>query len=609
MAVQLSEGIIARMMQAYEKTPREFLNGPTEHVLQVLSVKPVPAKGDQARRNRLIISDGICFAQSMLATQANHLVDEGLIDKFTVFKLKNYSISPLNDKRLIIVLELSVVQQHTAKIGEPVNIETFSAQTSTAGTPAIAGPSAAPAATLVNPPQQQQQARPAVSRPSNGKGPAYPIYPIESLSPYQNKWTIKARCTNKSDIRTFSTQRGDGKLFNVTLMDETGEIRATGFNNVVDELFDKVQEGKVYFVSKARVNIAKKKFASSTTDFEINLEKHTEIEECPDQSDVPLVKFNFQELSKLEELDKDAICDVIGVISQPGECTPITTKAGKELIKRDITIVDKSQYSVRLTLWGKQAEQFVAENQPVVAFKSVRVGDFGGRNLTMMGTSSAHTNPDIPEAHLLRGWYDSQGHSANFHSHTAGGGGGTGGGGEFRRSELMTCRAIKDSNLGQSDNGDYFACRGTVVNIKADAVMYAACPGDKCSKKVHEGSPGEWRCEKCDRSYPEPEYRYLLTMSIADWSDQIWLQIFNEIGVTLFGMSAKALHDLQEEDPSAALDVVQQAQCKAFNFSCRAKQDNWNDQTRVRYGVNKIWPLEYKTEGNFLLETIKQYQV
>jgi len=46
--------------------------------------------------------------------------------------------------------------------------------------------------------------------------------------------------------------------------------------------------------------------------------------------------------------------------------------------KRDLTIVDKSQYSVRLTLWGKQAEQYTADDLPVVAFKGVKVGDFGG---------------------------------------------------------------------------------------------------------------------------------------------------------------------------------------------------------------------------------------
>jgi replication factor A1 len=41
-----------------------------------------------------------------------------------------------------------------------------------------------------------------------------------------------------------------------------------------------------------------------------------------------------------------------------------------------------SQYSVRLTLWGKQAEQFSADDLPVIAFKGVKVGDFGGMNFS-----------------------------------------------------------------------------------------------------------------------------------------------------------------------------------------------------------------------------------
>jgi hypothetical protein len=44
-----------------------------------------------------------------------------------------------------------------------------------------------------------------------------------------------------------------------------------------------------------------------------------------------------------------------------------------------MTLVDKSGFSVRLTLWGKQAEQYNdSEATPVVAFKSVKVGEYQG---------------------------------------------------------------------------------------------------------------------------------------------------------------------------------------------------------------------------------------
>jgi replication factor A1 len=132
---------------------------------------------------------------------------------------------------------------------------------------------------------QQPQAPPAQPPPQNVISKSRPsIYPIEGLSPYQNNWTIKARVTQKSDIHTYSNQRGEGKLFNVHLMDESGEIKATGFNAVVDEFYDKLQEGKVYYVSKARVNLAKKKFSNLTNDYELSLERHTEIEEVVHQS-------------------------------------------------------------------------------------------------------------------------------------------------------------------------------------------------------------------------------------------------------------------------------------------------------------------------------------
>lgn len=65
------------------------------------------------------------------------------------------------------------------------------------------------------------------------------------------------------------------------------------------------------------------------------------------------------------------------------EVKPIETinvkSTQRNVSKRDITLVDKSGSSVRMTVWGKQAETFQAENNPVIAFKGVRVGDFGGR--------------------------------------------------------------------------------------------------------------------------------------------------------------------------------------------------------------------------------------
>lgn len=67
-------------------------------------------------------------------------------------------------------------------------------------------------------------------------------------------------------------------------------------------------------------------------------------------------------------------------------------------------MVDNSGYSVRVTLWGKQAENWQETDSGIFAFKGAKVGDFGGRTLSMGVQSSLSENPDITEAHELRGW-------------------------------------------------------------------------------------------------------------------------------------------------------------------------------------------------------------
>jgi replication factor A1 len=105
------------------------------------------------------------------------------------------------------------------------------------------------------------------------------IYPIEAISPYAHKWTIKARCTSKSGIKTWHNRSGEGKLFSVNLLDDSGEIRATGFNDQCETLYDTFQEGSVYYISgPCGVQIAKKQFTNLNNDYELIFERDTIVE-------------------------------------------------------------------------------------------------------------------------------------------------------------------------------------------------------------------------------------------------------------------------------------------------------------------------------------------
>ena len=71
--------------------------------------------------------------------------------------------------------------------------------------------------------------------------------------------------------------------------------------------------------------------------------------------------------------------DVIAVVHSVGELGSINTKQGKPFSKRELTLADRSGYSCRCTLWGKQAEQWNHNDNPVVAFKGLKLSDFNGQ--------------------------------------------------------------------------------------------------------------------------------------------------------------------------------------------------------------------------------------
>jgi replication factor A1 len=479
--------------------------------------------------------------------------------------------------RILIVTDLQVIHELgiMEKLGNPAPLEIKNEEESK--------PTAVTSNGFYGQQQQQQQSR---SLPSHNKPPSSSahanIYPIEALSPYSHKWTIKARCTNKSDIKTWHNMKGEGKLFSVNLLDESGEIRATGFNEQVDSLYELFQEGQVYYISSpCRVQIAKKQFSNLQNDYELAFERDTQVEKAEEATDVPQVKYNFTQISDLQSVEKDATIDLIGVLREVGETNQITSKTtSKPYDKRDLTLVDNTGYSIRLTIWGKTASTFDLNPDSVVAFKGVKVSDFGGRSLSLLSSGSMTASPDIAEAHKLKGWYDSQGHNESFATHanvTSTVSGGTGG----SRDPFKTIAQTKDEGLGMdSEKADFFSLKASIQYIKQDNFCYPACLSEGCNKKVLEIEPGQWRCERCDKNHPKPQYRYIMSVNVSDHTGQLWLSCFDETGRVIMGISADELMEIKEVDEKKFSDYFSEANCRVWNWKCKAKMDSFQEQQR-----------------------------
>lgn len=489
--------------------------------------------------------------------------------------------------RILIVLDIEVIESlgELEKLGNPQPLTVKNDEDAKPSNTTIAGNGF-----YGNKPQQpptQDRVLPSRAGPTSSASHAT-IYPIEALSPYAHKWTIKARVTNKSEIKTWHKQNSEGKLFSVNLLDESGEIKATGFNDQCDVLYDTFQEGSVYYISSpCRVQAAKKQFSNLPNDYELTFERDTVVEKAEDQVNVPQVRYNFTTIGDLQTIEKDSTIDVIGVLKEVGEVNQITSKSTqKPYDKRDLTMVDDTGYSVKLTIWGKLATAFDASPESIVSFKGAKVSDFGGRSLSLLSSGSMSIDPDIQEAHKLKGWYDSQGRTDTFNSHSNMASAGVAGG---RPDQTKTIAQVKDENLGMSGNNDYFTTKATIVYIKQENVAYPACLKAGCNKKVTDMGDDTWRCEMCSLTHPKPEYRYIMTVNANDHTGQLWLSCFDDVGRMIMGMSADQLMELKENNYTAMEKAFEEASCKTLVFRCRAKMDSFQDQQRYFNHSETFW--------------------
>ena len=664
--MQLTPGAVVNIMHGRGPKP-----GQEPFRMQVLGTKAINGDGGQ-QRLKLLVSDGV-NAVSVIGASGVHYGN--MADNVVVDVTETMLTQPQGKKRHIVVLGLHVVGAWHEQIGQPTTLamKDIDAQQQhqqrqqhqqppmAQSTPMYGAPVGHPTYGVppqqqpnmygvppqqqqpnmygVQPPQQHnpygvqqqpQQQPPQQHNPyaSNNAGPIARneghanILPINSLNSYQNRWTIKARVTSKSDIRRYSNARGEGKFFSFDLLDsQNGEIRAVAWNDQCDRFFDQVEQGRVYFISKASLRNKRGNYNQLRHQFEIHLETNSLVEPAADDHQIKNASFNFQTIATLEDAPRGAVVDVIGVVESIDEPGSITRKDGSEAHKRDLRMKDASNCSINLTLWdkycGDPGERIKAEiaagRNPILACKGVRVGDFGGKNISTVSATQLVLDPnEVQETGALREWYAQKGKSMNAQALSMQGGGGK------RQEWRVTMKQIRSEGIGMAEPA-WVQALVSVSYVNPERFSYPACKldynGRPCNKKVTQSDePGAqgWFCERCNATNDAPDHRYILSIKGMDHCGESWMTAFQESAPSITGIGANELVELKQEEERSENPVfsrkVKTFPWQTFLMTLKCTQERYQDEEKLRINVMRVAPIDFKAETRWTLDAIKRIE-
>lgn len=467
---------------------------------------------------------------------------------------------------------------------------------------------------------------------------------INDLTSYVDRWTIKAKVTQKQPVKTYTNARGEGRLFSVVLVDaHRGEIKATFFNDGVDVFWDVLQVNKVYTFSRGSIKAGNPKFNTTRHQYELSFGADAEIKEVADEGeDIPAQVYEFEPMSKLNTGNVNDLMDVCAVATRIFETGSVTSKrSGQPLERRNITLMDQSGTAAEVTLWDTRCALFDPIDQVtgtedgvwLVAATKLRIDEYNGRRLaTTMGTTidvfvydlnaNRYVNSPALQAaggavpqpiEALRQWYMTEGRSVRPQMVTTSG--------ARKDSKRATIAEIMDvaqhpDNAELSRNGLWFSCVGSVSDsgvTPGKRWCYTACP--TCNKKVAaedttealadpfaggggkfgNDTPSSFYCTSCNKKITSVLRKYMFQFEIQDHTNMLKLQVLGDAGNGLLGVTADEIEEARAsgQGPNGEdwIDYFNRIRRKQYVFQILCKSETYHDETKLRYKLVSCEPL------------------
>ncbi|KAM0681595.1 Replication factor A protein 1 [Glugoides intestinalis] len=558
-------------------------------VLQITGLSKFSFGPEEKHRYKANLSDGTNYMKAVFSSELASKFDDNEISKFYVIKLGSFTVRPKDSNNYLYIQSLAEYEMYDYEIGHPVNIASGKQSlepTETARVAKEAYKEKAPQNAYQNTNQVSYNNIQDEHVKKQKQSDDDDIVEIKKIFPHKKIFKFKGRVVSKSEITKFNTQKGEGRVFSFEIADTSGQIKCVAFSENVDAFYPIIDNNKVYMISNVLVKPSNKRYSQNTSDFEIHLEKNTQIVKIGDE-DIPKYIFKFIKLSDLPSVG--GLIDCLAIVKEVYPASKIKMKAtGKETSKRDMLLVDQTG-NCRLTIWGQKAEEEY-ETDGVICIRSAKVGEYNGVTLTTVTVSQIIMNIDIPEAVELLAWYQEEGKDIVIEK-------------PKRVPKRSFISEVKEHSL------EYATIQASIIYLKEDGLFYEACPSESCNKKVSMEDNGIYRCEKCNYTFENCNYRYMISLHLGDFTGQMWATIFDDGGKSLLGVTAAELKEMSEANPENVHNLIKSIYSKEFQFKIKNREENYNGDLKLKSNCLEITPIDCVFETKKMLSAIEKVNI
>jgi replication factor A1 len=382
----------------------------------------------------------------------------------------------------------------------------------------------------------------------------YKAMEISNVDPEKHDLvSIEGKIINKFPINEFTKKDGtQGKVCSVILMDSTGSIRVTFWNNDIEKIKD-YDSGDSVFIKNLKPR--KSNFNEDAT--ELYASYNTSIKSM--KKDLEIKGKMIKDLSELQ--NKKGVVSFKGIVSSVDNLKNVILKSGEEVKLLGFTVSDETD-GIRVTLWRENAEKYAnkLKNGQGVLLENVivRYSNFSGRNEISFIKDSDLKFIDLEIENLKEIDITSQTPKSSF--------------------------TREYTKISEINSKGFFEIKGFIPKELNNITIYTACP--QCYRKIEDCT-----CEESS----SPEERMILNTIIDDGYGTIRTTFIGDLAENLIEKKTEVVSKIKDTPDFDSLlrsissnlmgkDLIIKGKSKFSDFS--------NKYELVAFDFKKVEPLE-----------------